>query len=298
MLGTLRQSGVIGLAMIVVAVLSAGIGRVSRADPTADAFRAIPWQEGPIKGEMGAYATIDVPEGFMFAGPAGAQKFLELNQNPPNPATIGVLLPLNEAESWVVYFDYSDSGHVKDDDRDSIDAAELLAAMKTGVEAGNKERRRRGWETLEVLDWVVPPGYEATTNRLAWGVRMRTEKGHEVANYDVRVLGRTGITSVTLACDPAEVVSLVPRLQQLLGGFEFKQGQRYAEWRPGDKMAAYGLTGLIAGGATVAALKGGWLAKLAAVFAKAGKAIVIFFLAIAGGLWKFVTGQKGSSRSR
>jgi uncharacterized membrane-anchored protein len=298
MLVSIRRGGAVGLAMIVAAVLSLAIGRVSRADPVADAFRSIPWQQGPTKGEMGSYATIDVPEGFIFSGPEGAQKFLELNQNPPNPATIGVLLPVNEAESWVVYFDYHDSGHVKDDERDSIDAAELLATLKAGNEAGNSERRRRGWETLEVLDWVVPPGYEATTNRLAWGVRLRTGKGQDVANYDVRVLGRTGVVSVTLACDPAEVVSLVPRLQQLLGGFEFKQGQRYAEWRPGDKMAAYGLTGLIAGGATVAALKGGWLAKLAAVFAKAGKAIVIFFLAIAGGLWRLVTGQKGGARSR
>ena len=298
MFSNLRRGGAVGLSIVAVTMVLAAYGRESMADPIADAFRAIPWQSGPVKGEMGTYATIDVPEGFMFSGPEGAQKFLELNENPPNPATIGVLLPMDESQSWVVYFGYQDSGHVKDDDRDTIDAGKLLATLKDGATAGNSQRRSRGWDTIEVIDWVVAPGYEATTNRLAWGVRMRTGKGQDVANYDVRILGRTGVTSVTLACDPGEVVSLIPRLQQLLGGYEFKQGQRYAEWRSGDKMAAYGLTGLIAGGATVAALKGGLLAKLVAMFAKAGKAIAIFFIAVAGGLWRLVTGAKGSKQSR
>lgn len=266
------------------------------ADAQSDAFQAIPWKEGPTVGEMGVQAQITVPEGFIFTGPEGTQQFLELTENPPNPATVGVLLPTADGEQWVVYFDYHDEGHIKDDDRDAIDADALLSKLKAGNEAGNEERRRRGWEGLNVVDWVVPPGYEASTNRLAWGIRMKSDSGNLVANYDVRLLGRTGYMSVTLACDPDQVRPLVPRLQQLLGGFEFKPGHRYGEWRSGDKVAEYGLAGLIAGGAAVAAAKVGLFGKLAAIFAKAGKLIVIAVVAVLGGLWRLVSGRKAPDK--
>ena len=52
---------------------------------------------------------------------------MELNENPPNPNTMGILQPIAEDQSWFVCFEYQDVGHVTDDDRKSIDAAALLA---------------------------------------------------------------------------------------------------------------------------------------------------------------------------
>lgn len=283
------------LAMLVASTALCVSPRDSRADENADGFQQIPWTQGPAVGDMGPYAQVQVPDGFLFTGPEGTPRFLELTENPPNPRTVGVLLPVGESEDFIVFFDYDDSGHVKDDDRSAIDADSLLTRLKAANEAGNVERRRRGWEGLHVQDWVVPPGYEPSTKRLAWGLRLRTDGGGIVANYDVRVLGRTGVMSVTLACAPEQVQSLIPRLQELLAGFEFKAGHRYAEWRSGDKLASYGLTGLIAGGAVVAAAKAGWLAKLAAVFAKAGKAIVVGIIAVLGGAWRMLFGGKAKT---
>ena len=56
----------------------------------------------------------------------------------------------------------------------------------------------------------------------------------------------------------------------MLSGFDFVQGQKYAEFRQGDRMAAYGLTGLIAGGGVAVAAKTGlfkwiWKGLVAAV---------------------------------
>lgn len=279
----------LGLAFTVVAC------RFASAQDAEDAFLSIPWQEGPTVGEMGPYAQITVPEGFLFTGPEGTPKFLELTENPPDPKTVGVLYPLDESATWVVYFDYDDSGHVKDDDRDQIDADALLEAIKDGNEAANVERRKRGWEGLVAEGWVVPPHYEQASNRLAWGIRLRTDSGETNANYEVRVLGRTGVMSVVLACAAEEVTSLIPVLQGLLAGFEFQPGHRYGEWREGDKLAEYGLTGLIAGGTLVAAAKSGLLAKLAAMFAKAGKLIVVVVVAVLGGIWRLLTGGKAAA---
>lgn len=282
------------LVALVTTVACTTAGRCL-ADGAEDAFKQIPWTAGPGVGSMGAYAEIKIPENFLFTGPEGTQQFLKLTENPPNPKTVGVLFPTEEGADFIVFFSYEDSGHVKDDDSGSIDASSLLSGIKAANDAGNEERRRQGWEGIQVTDWVVPPGYEAATHRLAWGVRARTDGGQPLANYDVRVLGRTGVMSVTLACPPEQVQTLIPRLQELLGGFEFKAGHRYSEWRSGDKLAAYGLTGLIAGGSVVAAAKAGWLAKLVALFAKGGKAIVVGVIAVLGGLWRLLSGRKAKS---
>jgi uncharacterized membrane-anchored protein len=65
-----------------------------------------------------------------------------------------------------------------------------------------------------------------------------------------------------LVLGPAQISSAVPEFDSLLAGFEFSQGNRYAEWVKGDKVAAYGLTALVAGGVGAAAVKSGALGKL------------------------------------
>jgi uncharacterized membrane-anchored protein len=47
-------------------------------------------------------------------------------------------------------------------------------------------------------------------------------------------------------------------LRTALRGFDFVSSERYAEFRQGDKVAEYGLGGLIIGGAAALAAKGGF----------------------------------------
>ncbi len=78
-------------------------------------------------------------------------------------------------------------------------------------------------------------------------------------------------------------------MEQLLGGYQFVEGKRYAEFREGDKLAGYGLTALIAGGAGAAAVKLG----LFKVLAKAWKLVVVGFLAVLAFLKRLVSGLFG-----
>jgi uncharacterized membrane-anchored protein len=66
---------------------------------------------------------------------------------------------------------------------------------------------------------------------------------------------------VDLVLSPTEVATTLPEFDTLLTGFEFTSGNRYAEFKAGDKIAAYGLTALVAGGAGAALAKSGILAK-------------------------------------
>ena len=71
-----------------------------------------------------------------------------------------------------------------------------------------------------------------------------------------------------------------------MNGFEFTSGNRYAEFMAGDKVAEYGLTALVAGGAGAALAKSGLLAKM-------WKAIVLGAIAAFAGLKKVLAGVFG-----
>src|SRR5216683_992934 len=107
----------------------------------------IDWQDGPTIGKLGDLAEIKVPEGYRFAGADGTRKFLELTQNPPSGAELGVLIPARKeneesGEFWFVIFEFHEIGYVKDDDRDKLDADALLKELQTNTEEGNKERAK------------------------------------------------------------------------------------------------------------------------------------------------------------
>lgn len=108
----------------------------------------------------------------------------------------------------------------------------------------------------------------------------------------IRLLGRTGYMSVVLVADPAELTQVLPEVKQILTGFSYKAGKRYAEYVQGDKLAGIGLTALIAGGAGAAAASTGLFKTLA----KAGKGIIIALLAILGAVWRGIKSMFGGSR--
>jgi uncharacterized membrane-anchored protein len=86
---------------------------------------------------------------------------------------------------------------------------------------------------------------------------------------------------VDLVTDPETVAATLPRFRQVMTGFSFTQGSRYADFVAGDKVAEYGLTALIAGGATAVAMKTGLFAKLLAALAGLWKIIAVGFAALA-----------------
>ena len=74
-------------------------------------------------------------------------------------------------------------------------------------------------------------------------------------------------------------------------------GSKYSEWRSGDKVAQYGLTGLITGGLVVGAAKLGILSKLGVVIAKFAKVIIVGILALGAAIAKFFKGIFGGSKA-
>ena len=253
------------LALLVLVVMPLFSGLLKAQENKEQPRPVIEWQQGPSTGDLDV-AEISIPEGYRFTGRAGAKRFMELTQNPPTGNELGILIPNNKDDKspfWFVVFEFQDVGYIKDDEKDKLDANALLSSLREGNESANTVRKERGWAMLEIVGWEKQPFYDAHTHNLTWAIRARTPgKQDEVVNYSTRVLGRRGTMSVDLVLDPQLVSTVIPEFDSLIGGFTYKQGSRYAEFVKGDKVAAYGLTALVAGGVGAGLLKSGLLGKL------------------------------------
>ena len=249
------------------------------------------------KGPLGSVADIEIPKGFRFTQKSGTKNMMELFGNIPNDSQLGFISPENL--EWFVIFSFDDVGYVKDTDKDQLDADKILEQIKSGQDEANEIRAEKGLKKLYLVGWAMKPRYNESTHNLEWAIKVRDESGSESVNYRTKLLGRKGVMNATLLVGPEEMNAFLPDYQKMLTGFSFRQGQTYAEYRQGDKVAQYALTGLITAGAGVALLKSGWLAKLGLIFVKLGKAtylVVVGALAALKRLFVRMFGKKTESQ--
>ena len=276
-------------AVVLVVATSFAIAPARAQDSaTSRPLERIAWAAGPVKGRLNDVAEVGVPAGCRFTDSKGAREFMLLTENPPSGHEAGVVLCSDrgaEKDYWFVVFEYDASGYVKDDEKAKLDQRKILQTLQEGTEAGNEERRRRGWEEIELAGWQTAPFYDDATHNLTWATRIRAKGGtDESINHSVRLLWRGGVMNVDLVSGREQYANVLGTFTEMLDNYEYVAGSRYAEWRQGDKVAKYGLTALIAGGAGAAAVKLGLFGKLwkviAGFFAAAGKFIVVALVAI------------------
>ncbi|MDR2215469.1 MAG: DUF2167 domain-containing protein [Nevskiaceae bacterium] len=252
-----------------------------------DQLRALDWVHGPATVNVPGNSTLKVPEGYMFLDEAGTEQYLELTENLSDGSEV-LLTP--DDFTWSAYLSFSDDGYVKDDEK--IDAPALLESLQAATEAGNRERRARGWSLLHVAGWASEPAYNSTTKRLEWATDLRSDDGQNV-NFFTKILGRRGHTSVVLAAAPEDLAQASAQLNTILEDYQFNPGDSYAEYRPGDKVAQYGLAALVLGGAAAIATKKGFWAVLAGFFATAWKFIAVAAVAVGAWLKRVLFGRSG-----
>jgi len=250
-------------------------------------FRKLAWQEGPTVGRIGNMATITVPEGHAFLNSKNTRLFLELTDNIPED---GYYLVAVNTVDWFALFKFSSDGYVKDEEK--VDSEDLLQKLKDGDVHSNKERRRLGLREMHVVGWEVPPHYDKETNRMEWGIRIRDDTGSIMTNYTIKFLGRSGVMAVTLVSNPESLSKDIRQIKSILKKYEFIPGQKYSEWKAGDKVAAYGLSALILGGAAAVATKKGFWALLVGLFAAFWKVLVGVGIAVLAWIASLLTRKK------
>lgn len=250
--------------------------------------------KGPTKAHLGNYAQIDVPEGYVFLDGSGYQKLLKAEGEPVSGNEVGWLKPTNA--EWAVVFEFNNIGYVKDDEKNQLDAEKILGSIKRGTAEANKVREKAGNPPLEVVGWDMPPKYDESTHNLEWAIRGQCQ-GQQILNYNTRLLGRKGVMAAVLIVEPDGLKGTLPTMRDLLTKFSFVSGETYAEYKPGDKIAKYGLGALIVGGAAVGAAKLGLFAWLAVFLKKGWKLVVVAFAAIASMFKKMFSGRSTAPKT-
>jgi uncharacterized membrane-anchored protein len=251
-------------------------------------------QAGPATVPLGQVAELKLPAGYSFVGKDSLDRFYELTQNVRSGREVGVLV----APNWMLFFDYNEVGYVKDEDKDKLDADQLMKTMSEGQEAANEGRRKRGWDELKLKGWATPPHYDPKTNHLKWAINLSaSHDGYKEVwiNESIRLLGRGGVMNVTLAADTPGFKAAEAAVEKLLAeNFTYVSGQKYSEFKAGDKVAAYGLSALVLGGAGVMAAKMGFFAKFGVLLSKFWKGIAIALVALVAVAKKFLNRLTGA----
>lgn len=263
------------------------------ASPALAEMPQINWVKGPQTVPLGDQAQINVGQPYSFADAAGTRELMEAMGNTVSNDEVGLIMPRAQDQDWFLLFEYQPVGYVKDDDKDAIDKDAILEGIRQGTEEANEVRKRKGMPALHVEGWFEEPHYDAATHNLVWALKARNDDGHEVVNYNVRLLGRQGYMSITLVDEPAKLAVSRPEVQNVLAGFSYKAGRSYTEFVPGDKVAEYGLVALVAGGAGAAAVKLGLFQAFFKMLAKGGKAVVLLVVAVLAGVKKVLSSMFG-----
>jgi uncharacterized membrane-anchored protein len=198
-------------------------------------------------------AKLQVPDGFKYLDTRQARYVLETIWGNPPSDNLGMLIPRDvhpyEDGCWAITIEYDESGYVEDKDAADIDYDDLLKEMQQDALAANEERTKGGYQAIELKGWALKPYYDAQAHKLHWAKELQfIGDSGTVLNYNIRVLGRKGVLVLNAIAGMDQLPLVNASLPTVLPSVEFTEDNRYENFDAGiDKVAAYGIGGLIAG---------------------------------------------------
>lgn len=244
-------------------------------------------------------ATLDLSANYRYLNADQTDRVLtEFWGNPPGNKSLGMIVPSDVSplseKGWGVIISYEEDGHVEDSDAAGINYNDLLREMQTDLVEENEARKSKGFGTYEIIGWAESPHYDSAARKLYWAKNLRfSDAPDNTLNYDVRILGRTGILSLNAVSTMPNLPQIQTSMQEILPSVEFNAGNRYADYNSGvDKMAAYGIGALVAG---KLAAKAGFFTVILGFLLAAKKFIIIGVIAVGGFLARIFFGNKSDS---
>lgn len=236
-----------------IRTLSTAIAAVVLAVPSAGQERTLDFQTGTV-GVKGGIASIELPSGYSYLQTGDARYVVEdLWGNAPDDTVVGLVVPPSqpsgEEAGWAIIVSFAPEGYVSDEDAAGIDFDDLLTQMQRDARAESQNLREQGYAAADLLGWAEPPHYDSADKKLYWAQRLKFD-GEAVTtlNYNVRILGRRGYLVLNAVADDGMLPTVSQGSREILAVTGFTPGNRYEDFDPSfDRIAAYGIGGLIAG---------------------------------------------------
>jgi uncharacterized membrane-anchored protein len=246
--------------------------------------RKLQFQTGTITLADGR-VNFRVPEDFLFIDAAQSHYILEdLWGNLPDEEVAGMVVKkgfkvskLDNDYSFVISF--SDIGYVKDNINKELDHNALLGVMKSNMDASNETREALGINTMTVTGWAMVPNYDEYKKAVYWANKIAaTGSEEEILNYNLRLLGRSGVIKINAVATMDQLTSIKQVLPLIISQTRFEDGQQYSDFiETSDRISDYSINELVSG---KKAETKNWLSS----FIMSWKLLTIMLLSI-GGLW-------------
>jgi uncharacterized membrane-anchored protein len=254
-----------------------------------DAYDQLNWSSGSGSYKLPkSHAVIRVRSGQTLLLGWDAERFRWLNNGTEHPDTEAVLSYDSAGAKSVVYYAWQDEGYIGDADWADVNPDQLLEDYRRGTEAANSERIDSGIEPIHVVGWLEKPHYDKSTNTVTYAIELKDKDGGWANAFALR-LGRAGYTEFIWVGSIGLFQSAGSRpalLNDALAAHSFEEGHRYADFKEGDKVASYGIAGLVA--AAIGAKFGkGLIAGFIAMLIAGKKVVIPLVLAFGATIFKF-----------
>lgn len=222
------------------------------ADLKADLER-LDYKQGEIIVGDGI-ATFNVSDDFYYLDPSDANIVLvDFWENPAGELPLGMIFPTGmtpfHQDSWGIVITFDDIGYVSDEDANDYDYDELLTTMRADTAAESKLRVAEGYASIALVGWAEKPHYDQTSRKLYWAKELEFgDTPNNTLNYNIRALGRKGVLVMNFVAPISTLDEVKAAAPDVLAMSTFTEGNKYSDFNPSlDKVAAFGIGGLIAG---------------------------------------------------
>ena len=192
-----------------------------------------------------------------------------------------------------VFLDYRDDGYVKLDDWKNVNSNNLLSELREIAKANAIYLKEKNLDYVNKIDWIYKPTLNQENKSVSYSYKVDWNSGQQSMESKNLILGKKGYLESAFVVAYKKNIDLKYESdfsKDFVNGVIFNEGFKHSDYKPGDKIAAAGIGGLVAGSLGVKVLaKTGLLAKLLKFWW-----ILLAPLAFFG---KFLSGKESSSNN-
>ena len=181
--------------------------------------------------------------------------------------------------SYTIFVDFIDDGYVKLDDWKNVNANNLMSEMRETAKANEEYFKKENTNYPTKLDWIYEPTLNEEKKVVSYSYKVTWNDKSVTMESKSLKLGKKGyidsayVSNIKNITDFAEEAKASKEFAEYI---TFDEGLRHSDYKSGDKVAAVGIGGLVAGTLGVKALaKAGAFAKLLPLLLKFGWILLI-----------------------
>ena len=192
-----------------------------------------------------------------------------------------------------IFLEYRDDGYVKLDDWKNVNSNNLLSELREIAKANAIYLKEKNLDYVNKIDWIYKPTLNQENKSVSYSYKVDWNSGQQSMESKNLILGKKGYLESAFVVSYKKDMDLKYESdfsKDFVNGVIFNEGFKHSDYKPGDKIAAAGIGGLVAGSLGVKAIaKTGVLAKLLKFWW-----ILLAPLAFFG---KFLSGKESSSKN-